>query len=187
LVISTVTGESLLKLIGTSLASFRVGGGIVLLLMALAMLRVQVDAVRTSSAEAVAAEEKQSVAVVTLGLLLLVGLGSISTVIIEMQRSTATFHPVMVIVCILLVSAALWLVLRLAVPIGNTSSALSGSTSSAGSSGSFLLQSLSRSWQMGFGAGETFGYSFIDVSRIEIPRRALKRFFRGVFAQDRKA
>jgi multiple antibiotic resistance protein len=104
---------------GTSLASFRVGGGIVLLLMALAMLRAQADAVRTSSVEVVAAEEKQSVAVVPLTLPLLGGPGSISSVIIEMHRSTATFHPVMVIVCILLVSAVLWLVLRLAVPIEN--------------------------------------------------------------------
>jgi multiple antibiotic resistance protein len=108
---------------GTSLASFRVGGGIVLLLMALAMLRAQADAVRTSPAEAVAAEEKQSVAVVPLGLPLLAGPGSISTVIIEMHRSTATFHPVMVIVCILLVGIlkpifALWLTDTLLLPFG---------------------------------------------------------------------
>lgn len=43
LVTVSLTGEALLHGIGSSLASFRVGGGIVLLLMALAMLRAQLD------------------------------------------------------------------------------------------------------------------------------------------------
>jgi multiple antibiotic resistance protein len=39
---ATFVGESLLRLIGASLPAFRVGGGLVLLLMALAMLNAQV-------------------------------------------------------------------------------------------------------------------------------------------------
>ena len=38
---ATFVGESLLRLIGASLPAFRVGGGLVLLLMALAMLNAQ--------------------------------------------------------------------------------------------------------------------------------------------------
>ena len=44
-------GETALQLLGTSLAAFRVGGGLVLLLMALAMLNAQVGALRQTEAE----------------------------------------------------------------------------------------------------------------------------------------
>jgi multiple antibiotic resistance protein len=50
LVVAAVTGEKLLEGMATSLASFRVGGGIVLLLMALTMLRAQTDTMRTAPA-----------------------------------------------------------------------------------------------------------------------------------------
>ena len=52
LAISTFVGEALLELIGASLPAFRVGGGLVLLLMALAMLNAQAGGVRQSQAEA---------------------------------------------------------------------------------------------------------------------------------------
>jgi multiple antibiotic resistance protein len=84
--------------------------------MALAMLRGQPDPLRATPAEA--GGEQESVAVVPLGIPLLAGPGSISTVIIEMDRSTRPLHLPMVILCILLVSGALWTALRLAVPIG---------------------------------------------------------------------
>src|SRR5688572_33475193 len=49
---ATFLGEALLQLIGASLPAFRVGGGLVLLLMALAMLNAQAGGVRQSQAEA---------------------------------------------------------------------------------------------------------------------------------------
>ena len=51
LVAASLTGEAVLTGMGTSLASFRVGGGIVLLLMALAMLNGQTGSVRTTPEE----------------------------------------------------------------------------------------------------------------------------------------
>ncbi|MCF6148488.1 MAG: NAAT family transporter [Candidatus Kuenenia sp.] len=118
LIAASISGESLLKTLGTSLASFRVGGGIVLLLMALAMLRAQSDKVKTSPTEKAAAETKETIAVVPLAIPLLAGPGSISTVIIEMHRSSAAYHQVMVILCILFTCILLWTVLRLASSIG---------------------------------------------------------------------
>ncbi len=114
LIISAVAGETLLRWMGTSLASFRVGGGIVLLLMSLSLLRGQTDLVRTTPTESQEAMSKSSVAVVPLAIPLLAGPGAISTVIIAMHRSSAEFHWLLVIACILLVSAILWMVLRLA-------------------------------------------------------------------------
>jgi multiple antibiotic resistance protein len=61
-----------------------------------------------------------SVAVVPLAIPMLAGPGAISTVIIQMQRSALPLHPVVVIGCILLVCAVLWLVLSLAMQIGST-------------------------------------------------------------------
>ena len=118
LITAVLMGESILKGMGASLASFRVGGGIVLLLMALAMLRGQSDNVRATPAEEAEAEDRNAIAVVPLAIPLLAGPGSISTVIIEMHRSTLPYHIIPVIFCIVLVCLLLWLILRMATPIG---------------------------------------------------------------------
>ncbi len=118
LVVAALTGEALLNGLGTSLASFRVGGGIVLLLMALAMLRAQPDMVRSTPAEEAEAEDKHTIAVVPLAIPLLAGPGSISTVIIQMHRSTAEYHGLLVVISITMVCLILWLVLRMAASIG---------------------------------------------------------------------
>ena len=118
LVTASLMGETLLNGMGTSLASFRVGGGIVLLLMALAMLRAQSDTVRTTPAEEAEAEDKHAVAIVPLAIPLLAGPGSISTVIIEMHRSTTEYHGMLTVLSITLVCLFLWLVLRMAATIG---------------------------------------------------------------------
>jgi len=118
LVAASLMGEGLLHGMGASLASFRVGGGIVLLLMALAMLQAQTDKVRTTASEEAEAEDRNSIAVVPLAIPLMAGPGSISTVIIEMHRSDADYHMLPVIFSIALVCVILWIVLRMAVPIG---------------------------------------------------------------------
>lgn len=117
LVITALSGEALLTWMGTSLASFRIGGGIVLLLMALALLKGQPDLVRATPTESREAASKASVAVVPLAIPLLAGPGAISTTIIAMQRSEAEYHGLLVIASILLVCLILWIVLRLASPI----------------------------------------------------------------------
>ena len=118
LVVTALTGEKLLVGMGTSLASFRVGGGIVLLLMALTMLRAQTDTMRTTPAEEAEAGDRNAIAVVPLAIPLLAGPGSISNVIIQMHRSTTPFHGLSVIITIVLVCVLLWLVLRMASVIG---------------------------------------------------------------------
>ena len=120
LVSAAVFGDSLLAFMGTSLSSFRVGGGIVLLLMALAMLRAESDTLRTTYSEKKSAEEMSSIAVVPLAIPMLAGPGAISTVIIQMQRSALPLHTFVVISCILLVCVVLWVVLSLAMQIGTT-------------------------------------------------------------------
>lgn len=118
LTLAALTGESLLIFMGTSLASFRVGGGIVILLMALTMLRAQSDTVRTTPEEEAEAEDRNSIAIVPLAIPLLAGPGSISTVIIQAHRSGSDYHSLLVILCIVIVCLLLWMVLRMASFIG---------------------------------------------------------------------
>ena len=119
LFIAALSGETLLQWMGTSLGSFRVGGGIVLLLMALAMLRAEADPVRTTPGEEVNAARRASIAVVPVAIPLMAGPGAMGTVIVAMQRSSASYHSWLILGSIVLVGLVLWLVLRLAEPIGH--------------------------------------------------------------------
>src|SRR5260221_14229889 len=68
---AAIFGEALLTLIGASLPAFRVGGGLVLLLMALAMLNAQAGGVRQAKAEAQGPESGEPAGVAPLALPLL--------------------------------------------------------------------------------------------------------------------
>ena len=106
-------GEALLRLIGASLPAFRVGGGLVLLLMALAMLNARAGGVRQSAAEAEELESGEVSGVVPLAVPLLAGPGAISTTIIAAQ-ARSLLHLAAMVVCIAAVCALLWLVMRFA-------------------------------------------------------------------------
>ena len=114
---AALLGEQLLLYVGASLSAFRVGGGLVLLLMALAMLNAQAGGVRQSQAEAKALESGELPGVVPLAVPLLAGPGAISTTIIAAQ-SGGWIHVAAVITCVAIVCALTWVVLTLAHPIG---------------------------------------------------------------------
>jgi multiple antibiotic resistance protein len=111
LAVSGVVGESLLLLIGASLPAFRVGGGLVLLLMALAMLNAQVGGVRQSRDEAHELKSGEVSGVVPLAIPLLAGPGAISTTIIAAEKGGAA-HLAVLIGCIALVALLTWWALR---------------------------------------------------------------------------
>jgi len=119
LVVAALCGESVLAFMGTSLGAFRVGGGIVVLLMALSMLAAQPGRLRQTPEEAQEAVSKEAVAVVPLGIPLLAGPGAISTVIIQMDRGSGLLHKALVIGCILVVSGLCWMVLGNAKRVGD--------------------------------------------------------------------
>ncbi|MBP7064577.1 MarC family protein [Ferrovibrio sp.] len=118
LVISALSGDLILRLLGTSLAAFQVGGGIVLFLMALSMVNAQMSPQHQTPEEAEEAGSRNAVGVVPIAMPLLVGPGSISATIITMQRGQGFVHEAIVIGCIAVVCCGVWVVLRLAVPIG---------------------------------------------------------------------
>ncbi len=110
---AAIFGESLLKVVGTSIPAFQVGGGLVLLLMALAMLNAQAGGMRQSRAEAEELESGGLSGVVPLAVPLLAGPGAISTTIIAAQAGGVA-HVGVLLACIAIVCFMLWWVLRIA-------------------------------------------------------------------------
>lgn len=118
LLISLTAGDWLLRLFGINVPCFQVGGGILILLMAIAMLHAKSSRTQQTPAERRAAGEQDSVGVVPLGTPLLAGPGSISTAIIFAHKAT-TWWDLGVMAAICLFGAFLvWIVLRLAQSIG---------------------------------------------------------------------
>jgi multiple antibiotic resistance protein len=118
LAIAALLGDTILTLMGASLAAFRVGGGLVLLLMALAMLNAQVGGVRQSEEEAAELESGEVRGLVPLAIPLLAGPGSISTTIIAAEKGVGIGHFAAIFGVIAAVSLLTWLVLRGANAIG---------------------------------------------------------------------
>ena len=115
--VSALLGDTILTTVGASLAAFRVGGGLVLLLMSLAMLNAQAGGVRQSREEAAELEGRELPGVVPLAVPLLAGPGAISTTILAAQKGGAA-HLAAILACIAVVSLATWLVLRASHAIG---------------------------------------------------------------------
>ena len=111
LAISTFVGETVLELIGASLPAFRVGGGLVLLLMALAMLNAEAGGLRQSDDEARELQDREMSGVVPLAIPLLAGPGAISTSIIAAEQG-GVVHQLALVACIALVCVFAWAVLR---------------------------------------------------------------------------
>jgi multiple antibiotic resistance protein len=117
LVGAAIFGEALLGLIGASVPAFRVGGGLVLLLMALAMLNAQPGSMRQSRAEAEELDGGELTGVVPLAVPLLAGPGAISTAILAAERGGVA-HVAALVGCIALVCGVLWWVMRIAEAVG---------------------------------------------------------------------
>ena len=114
---AAIFGEALLKFLGASLPAFQVGGGLVLLLMALAMLSAQAGGMRQSRAEAEELESGELSGVVPLAVPLLAGPGAIGTTIIAAQAGGFA-HTAAILGCLALVCAILWGMLRVADLVG---------------------------------------------------------------------
>jgi multiple antibiotic resistance protein len=111
LAVSTFIGDGLLAMMGASLSAFRVGGGLVLLLMALAMLNAEAGGVRQSDDEARELQHREMSGVVPLAIPLLAGPGAISTSILAAEKGGVA-HQLVLVCCIALVCVLAWAVLR---------------------------------------------------------------------------
>lgn len=104
-------GDLLLSFFGISLGSFRVGGGILILLMAIAMLHARQSGTKHTREESLEAQTRQDIAVVPLGIPLLAGPGSISTVILYRADAHVWWQFVILVGVIAAVSIGILLIL----------------------------------------------------------------------------
>jgi len=108
------SGEAILRFFGITVGSFRVGGGILILLMALSMLHAKMSNVKQTAEEELDSAERDSVAVVPLATPLLAGPGAISTVILYAQRSDSAGHYLYMCGAIVVLAGLTLLLFRLA-------------------------------------------------------------------------
>jgi multiple antibiotic resistance protein len=106
-------GELILEFFGITIDSFRVGGGILLLIISISMLHGKTSGTKHTREELEESGDKDSVAIVPLSTPLLAGPGAISSVILSSHRGAGILHYTLIATDILLLGLLLWVVLRL--------------------------------------------------------------------------
>lgn len=112
-----LVGEGLLRFLGISIGSFQVAGGLLVLMIALAMMNAQPTPTKTTDEERSEAESKANIAVVPLAIPLMSGPGAISTVIIYATTAHSWVDVVKIIVSGLMVAVVCYVALAMATPI----------------------------------------------------------------------
>lgn len=117
LIVAAIGGQPLLAFFGITIASFKVGGAILILLLAISMMHATPTGEKQTPEEAKEAVDKESIAVVPLAIPLLSGPGAISTTIIYATERSSLAHIAIIIACCLLMSLSTWGALRAAIPV----------------------------------------------------------------------
>jgi MarC family membrane protein len=108
---AVLVGRFVLELFGISFAAFRVGGGLVVVLTGLDMLRRQEPTPQDAVA---AASNPADQLIVPMAMPLIAGPGTIITAMTMAARTTGGLVPWMVLIAVAVVAAVVWLVLALA-------------------------------------------------------------------------
>jgi len=112
LLTSLLVGELVLEFFGISIHSFRVAGGILLLLMSIAMLFGNKDT--PSPDDSADAEANSSLAIVPLSTPLLAGPGAISTIILDAHKGFGIGHYIVLSLEIIALGFIVWLTFLIA-------------------------------------------------------------------------
>ena len=117
---SALVGLQILEFFGISLASFQVGGGLLLLMSALQMLNAQPAESRAHDVDegASRADSGASIAVVPLTIPLLTGPAAISTVVIYAEKTRHVWELGVLVGYGLIIGVATWLALSTAGRVG---------------------------------------------------------------------
>jgi multiple antibiotic resistance protein len=115
LLVALFVGDLILQTFGVTIPAFRTGGGLLILLTALANLQAQQGAMKQTAEEAEEGVHKASVAVVPLGIPLLAGPGSISAVILYTANHPRNLtHYAVLCLGIVLCAFTCWIAFRAA-------------------------------------------------------------------------
>lgn len=115
--VSALVGQQIIAFFGISVASLQVGGGIIMLLMAVSMINAQTSRTRATPEEEGEAEAKASIAVVPLAIPLLTGPGSISTVVVYAGKAEHWYELLVLCGIGAVIGVIVWGVFRVAEPI----------------------------------------------------------------------
>lgn len=100
----TILGENLLKVLGISLGSFQVAGGILVFLIAIHMMNGEGNPVKPNEDEVEVSSSLTASAVVPLAIPMMIGPGGISTVIIYSSQVKGVFEVGMIVMAGLCIS-----------------------------------------------------------------------------------
>ncbi len=117
LIISVWGGEALLDFFGISIPSFRVAGGLLILLMAISMMHARLSDTQHTANEAEEAERKDNIAVVPLAIPLMAGPGAMSLVITLAHQAPHWADKLVLSAGVFIVALAVWVALYLAEPL----------------------------------------------------------------------
>jgi multiple antibiotic resistance protein len=119
LAVSAFLGDKILDFFGITIPSFQVGGGILLMLIAISMMHGKQSGTRQTPEEAQTMAERNVIAIVPLSIPLLAGPGAISSMIIAAQQTSSFTGHLSLVAPIFIIAVIIWLVLRLAVGISH--------------------------------------------------------------------
>ncbi len=114
LLVALLIGQPLLAFFGISISSFRVAGGILLMLMAFKMLNGNLYTSVATDNDSAGGEASSIHAIVPLSIPLLAGPGSISAVILEAHKAHGIEHYLIMSLEIMLLSITVWLTFLIA-------------------------------------------------------------------------
>ncbi len=114
---AALAGERFIGFFGVSVDAFEVGGGVIMMLMAISMINAQVGGSKNTPEESIEAAARASIAVVPLAIPLLAGPGTISTVMIYAGRFTAWWQYLALAGCGFAIALVTFVSLSLAEPI----------------------------------------------------------------------
>lgn len=114
LLVLMFSGQTILNLFGISMASFRMAGGVMLMMIALSMLKGKVGEVRQNKEETQQMSERESVAVVPLAIPVIAGPGAMSTVVLYAAEHSEMQHLVVFSLIIAFVCSLCWFTFRCA-------------------------------------------------------------------------
>jgi len=108
-----ITGAQFFKIFGISMDSFRIAGGLLLLLMSINMLQAKRSPIRHTSEEVREGVEKEDVSIFPLAIPMITGPGTLSTVVLAAGEAKSIVHWGVIIISIAVSSFLMFLVLKL--------------------------------------------------------------------------
>jgi len=114
IVVSVFLGSYILSFFSISIHSFRIAGGILILLMAINMINGQVPRAKNTPEEKLEAKNSDGdISIVPLAIPLLAGPGAISTIIVYSNQGSDIYHNFVLMFIGLLISIIIWITLRM--------------------------------------------------------------------------